>query len=68
VCLVTSLVGSRGKADCAAEANIVTLCEASMRKELFIVDGHPACRRPCTISRQDSICSTGGYLFAGGCQ
>jgi hypothetical protein len=39
VCLVTSLVGSGGKADCVAGADRVIFCEAGMREEPFIVDG-----------------------------
>jgi len=43
VCLVTSLVGSGGKADCVAGVDREIFCEAGMWEELFIVDGLPAC-------------------------
>jgi len=65
VCLVTSLVGSRGKADCVVGANRVNCCEAGMREEPFIVDGLPACRQSHTTERQKSKCSTVRSLFAG---
>ena len=65
MCLVTSLVGSGGNADCVAGANRVIFCEAGMREELSIVDGLPACRSSCTMERQKSKCSTVHSLFAG---
>jgi len=49
VCLVTSQVGSVGKADSVAGADQATFCEARLQEELFIVDGLPACRRSCTM-------------------
>jgi len=51
VCLVTSLVGSRDKVDCAVGADRVIFCEARMRDELFIVNGLPACRELRTMER-----------------
>ena len=57
MCLVTSLVGSGGKADCVAGADRVIFCEARMWEELFIVDGLPACRRLCIMERWKSKCS-----------
>jgi len=45
VCLVTSLGGSGGKANCVGGADQVIFCEAGMQEELFIVDGLPSCRR-----------------------
>jgi len=65
VCLVPNLVGSGGKADCAARADRVIFCEAGMQEELFIVDGLPACRRSCTMERGKSKCSTVRSVFAG---
>ena len=65
MCLVTSLVGSGSKADCVAGADRVITCEAGMRKEPFIVDGLPACRRLHTVERGKSKCSTVLSLFAG---
>jgi len=65
VCLVTSLVGSGGKADCVAGADQVIFCEAGMPEEPFIVDELPACRRLCTMERRKSKCSTVLSLFAG---
>jgi len=64
VCLVTSLVGSGGKADCVAGADRVIFCEARMREEPFIVDGLPACRRSRTMERRKSKCSSVLSLFA----
>jgi hypothetical protein len=65
VCLVTSLVGSGGKADCVVGAERVIFCDAGMPEELFIVDGLPACRRSHTMERQNSKCSTVCSLLAG---
>jgi len=65
VCLVTSLVGSGGKADCVAGADRVIFCQAGMREELFIVDGLPACRRSRTMERWKSKRSTVHSLSAG---
>ena len=65
MCLVTSLVGSGGKADCAAGSDREIFCEAGMREELFILDGLPACRRSCTMERWKSKCSTLSSVFAG---
>jgi len=63
VCLVTSLVGSGGKADCVVGADQGIFCEAGMREELFIVDGIPACRRSQTMERQKSKCATVRSVF-----
>jgi len=65
MCLITSLVGSGGKADCVVGADRVIFCEARMWEELFIVDGLPACRRSWTMERWKSKCSTVHALLAG---
>lgn len=56
--LVTSQVGSVGKADCVAGDSQVIFCEARKSKEQFIVDGHPVCRLSCTMERRKSMWST----------
>ena len=63
--LETSLVGSGGKADCVAGADVVIFCEARIQKELFIGDGFPAYRRSYTMERWKSNCSTVRWSFAG---
>jgi hypothetical protein len=65
VCLVTSQVGSGGKADGMVEADRAIVCEVITWEELFIVDGLSACRMSCTIERQMSNCFAVCSMFAG---
>jgi len=65
VCLVTSVVGGGGKADCVMGANREIFSETRMWEELFIVDGLPACRRSCTMEGWKSKCSKVSSLFTG---
>jgi len=69
LCALTSaqlkLSSVRFMQHCVARAGRVMFCEAGMRKELFIVDGLPACRQSYTMERQKSKCSTVLSLFAG---